>query len=103
MRAIQSREFERVGGTETLRADVRVVSATHRDLPRDVTSGRFREDLYYRINVVPIAIAPLRERPEDLGPLAELAFFFKDPVGGTEHRLAEQWRDLVAWRRGLSS
>ena len=71
LRVIQQREFERVGGTETLATDARIISATHRDLPREVAAGRFREDLYYRLNVVPIAIPPLRERPEDIPSLAE--------------------------------
>ncbi len=71
LRVLQRQEFERVGGTETLHADARVVSATHRDLPKEVAAGRFREDLYYRLNVARIVIAPLRERPEDIEPLAE--------------------------------
>ena len=71
LRVLQQREFERVGGTEILKADARVVSATHRDLPKEVAAGRFREDLYYRLNVVRIAIPPLRDRPEDIAPLAE--------------------------------
>ena len=71
LRVLQQREFERVGGTETLKTDARVISATHRDLPKEVAAGRFREDLYYRLNVVRIAIPPLRDRPEDIPPLAE--------------------------------
>ncbi len=71
LRVLQSREFERVGGVATLHADARVVSASHRDLPREVSEGRFREDLFYRLNVVRIALPPLRERPEDVAPLAD--------------------------------
>jgi two-component system response regulator AtoC len=71
LRVLQQREFERVGGTETLRTDARVISATHRDLSKEVAAGRFREDLYYRLNVARIVIPPLRDRPEDIPPLAE--------------------------------
>ncbi len=71
LRVLQQREFERVGGTETLHTDARVISATHRDLAKEVAAGRFREDLYYRLNVARIVIPPLRDRPEDIPPLAE--------------------------------
>ena len=71
LRVLQQREFERVGGTETLRTDARVISATHRDLPKEVTAGRFREDLFYRLNVARIVIPPLRDRPEDIPLLAD--------------------------------
>ncbi len=70
LRVLQQREFERVGGTETLQSDARVVSATHRDLPKEVAAGRFREDLYYRLNVARIVIPPLRDRSEDIPSLA---------------------------------
>jgi two-component system response regulator AtoC len=71
LRVLQQKEFERVGGTETLRTGARVISATHRDLAKEVAAGRFREDLYYRLNVARIVIPPLRERPEDIPELAE--------------------------------
>jgi len=71
LRVLQQGEFERVGGTETLRTDARVISATHRDLSREVAAGRFRQDLYYRLNVARIVIPPLRDRPEDIPPLTE--------------------------------
>jgi len=71
LRALQERRVERVGGTEPVDVDVRVVAATNRDLERDVASGRFRADLFYRINVVPIELPTLPERREDIRPLAE--------------------------------
>ncbi|APR77906.1 Formate hydrogenlyase transcriptional activator [Minicystis rosea] len=71
LRLLQEREFERVGGTRTLRADVRVVAATHRDLPQMVHERTFREDLYYRLSVFPIAIPALRDRSEDIPLLVQ--------------------------------
>jgi len=75
LRVLQDREFERVGGIKTLTADVRLICASNRDLRRETSLGRFREDLYYRINGIPIHLPPLRERREDLMPLAD---FFLD-------------------------
>jgi DNA-binding NtrC family response regulator len=70
LRVLQEREFERVGGTETLRVDVRVLSATNRDLEALLQEGLFREDLYYRLNVFPVVVPPLRDRADDIERLA---------------------------------
>jgi two-component system nitrogen regulation response regulator GlnG len=70
LRVLQSGEFSPVGGARAIRADVRIIAATHQELPKLIEEGQFREDLYYRLNVVPIGLPPLRERGSDIGELA---------------------------------
>jgi len=71
LRVLQEQQFERVGGSETIQVDVRVIAATNKDLEDAITRGTFREDLFYRLNVIPIEIPPLRKRREDIAPLLE--------------------------------
>jgi Nif-specific regulatory protein len=82
LRVLQSREYERLGGTETLRADVRLIAATNKNLAAAVVAGTFREDLYYRLNVFTITLPPLRERRTDVPALAQ---YFLDKYS-REHR-----------------
>jgi transcriptional regulator with GAF, ATPase, and Fis domain len=70
LRVLQEREFFRVGGTEPIKTDVRIIAATNRNLEQGVKEGKFREDLYYRLNVIPIVCPPLREREDDIDILA---------------------------------
>ncbi|MBS1810440.1 MAG: sigma-54-dependent Fis family transcriptional regulator [Acidobacteria bacterium] len=75
LRVLQQREYERIGGIKTIKADVRIIVATNRDLEKEVAAGRFRADLYYRLNVFTISTPALRERPDDISALAE--YFLK--------------------------
>lgn len=83
LRVLQEREFERVGSGETIQVDVRIVSTTNQNLPDLIQKAKFREDLYFRLNVIPINIAPLRERKEDIIPLAE---YFLDKYNRENNR-----------------
>ena len=101
LRALQEREFERIGGTQTIKVDVRVVSATRKRLEDEVMAGRLREDLFYRLKVIPITLPALRERKEDILPLAEhFLQKYARPLGkevptiapeACRHLLANQW------------
>lgn len=86
LRVLQEQEFERLGSTRSIRTDVRIIAATHRDLSRMVSAETFREDLFYRLNVFPIAIPPLRDRAEDI---PRLAHHFTEYYAHRFHRLVE--------------
>jgi DNA-binding NtrC family response regulator len=82
LRVLEERTFERLGGTETLRMDARIMALTNTDLSQAVAAGRFREDLFFRLNVLAIAVPPLRERPADIAPLASHFLERLGPVHG---------------------
>jgi DNA-binding NtrC family response regulator len=87
LRFLQERQFERVGGTQAIDVDIRVIAATSRDLDRAISENRFREDLYYRLNVVPIRLPPLRERKEDIPHLAQ--YFVERFAAETKKRFTD--------------
>ena len=86
LRVLQDREFKRVGATEDIKVDVRIIAATNKDLELAVREGRFREDLYYRLNVIQIKLPPLRERREDI-PVLATHFLKKYSAGAQEETL----------------
>ena len=94
LRFLQEHEFERVGGNQTIRVDVRVIAATNRDLAEEVAKGRFREDLYYRLNVVALEMPPLRDRKSDIPALGK---FFLDRYAQGERQDARGLRARDAW------
>ena len=96
LRVLQEREFERLGGTQTLQVDVRLVAATNRELAADVHGGRFRSDLYYRLNVFPVHVPALRERPEDIPLLvSHFAEKYGTRFGRKISRIDRQTLDLL--------
>ena len=98
LRVLESGEVMRVGGTKLIRTDVRLIAATNRDLRRMVAEGRFREDLYYRLNVMPLHLPPLRERREDILPLAEQFLGKYNRKYGLSRTLSEEMRQgLLAY------
>jgi DNA-binding NtrC family response regulator len=97
LRFLQERQFERVGGNETLKVDVRIIAATNRDLSAEIKKGSFREDLYYRLNVVAVELPPLRERR---GDIAALANFFLRRYAAENGRTIEGFSDEALARLG---
>jgi formate hydrogenlyase transcriptional activator len=96
LRVLQEKEFERLGGTHTLQVDVRLVAATNRDLADDVRAGRFRSDLYYRLNVFPVHVPPLRDRQEDIPPLvAHFAEKYGEKFGRRISRIERNTLDVL--------
>jgi sigma-54 dependent transcriptional regulator, flagellar regulatory protein len=96
LRILQERSFERVGSNRTIRCNVRIIAATHRDLDAAISAGRFREDLYYRLNVFPVQMPPLRERLEDLPVLIEHLVQRQGQISGRHIRLDKEAMNCLA-------
>lgn len=92
LRVLQEKEIERLGGDKTIKLDVRIITATNRNLEKEVAGGRFRLDLYFRLNVFPVQLPPLRERKEDI---PELAFYFLEQYAQKHHKTAETIHPLA--------
>ncbi|MBW1996694.1 MAG: sigma-54-dependent Fis family transcriptional regulator [Deltaproteobacteria bacterium] len=99
LRVLQEMEFERVGGTRTIRVNVRVLSASNRDLKEDVETGRFRKDLYYRLNVIHIEVPPLKERTEDIRPLVHhfIKKYRQEQGRGDMELTPDAWKALYSY------
>jgi two-component system response regulator PilR (NtrC family) len=96
LRVLQERKFRRLGGVEELEGSMRVIAATNQDLTRLVADGKFREDLFYRINVIPIHLPPLREREEDIPLLADYFLTkYRDQMAKDIHGLSQEAMDLL--------
>ena len=95
LRFLQEREFQRLGGNEVIRTDVRIISATNRDLEARVREGAFREDLFYRLNVVTMSIPPLRERKDDIPPLVDYFLAKFSSESGGQKSISREARDLL--------
>ena len=105
LRVLQEREFERIGSSKTIKVDVRILAATNRDLHKAISEGGFREDLFYRLNVVPIELPPLRERPGDIPAL--VAHFIKkygDETGRPDLRVSDEAMETLqsySWKGNI--
>lgn len=93
LRAVQEMRFERLGGEETIGVDVRVIAATNKNLQAEIAAGRFREDLFFRLNVIPLHIPSLADRPEDIRPMAE--YFLSKLPGGSKRKITPGALDAI--------
>ena len=95
LQVLQDQEFQRLGGKETIKVDVRIIAATHRDLEKGIIENAFREDLYYRLNVISLRVPPLRDRPEDILALAEFLVKNNMPPGSTPPAFSESLKSAL--------